>query len=521
MRRRAFISGAASLLTATWTGGCAHRLAQPTAAMSPFTLGVASGCPTPDGFVLWTRLATSAVAPDGTGGMSGPVSVGYEIGTDPQLRTVVRTGRVTADSCFGHSVHLEISGLRSSQPYWYRFTALGHESTIGRARTTPLPGANLSQLKFVLASCSHWELGWFSAYRHMAEEAPDLVLFLGDYIYEYSHRGERAAGLVRRHEREGDAISLADYRNRYALYRTDPDLQALHAVAPCLATWDDHEVHNDYANRWSQDPTVSEASFLRRRAAAYQAFYEHMPLRRSSRPQGGSMRIYGQTTYGDLATFNVLDGRQYRTPQPCQTPNSRRGHVDTCPDLTDPTRTMLGETQEAWLQEQFRRAQSRWTIMPQDLVVAHLEQTAPDGSLGHFTDGWDGYRANRTRMLDGLAASGAANPVFLSGDLHSSWANDLKADFRDPGSATIASEFVTPAITANSPPAAPFADIQTRNPHVRFVNLRAQGYVSVDLSQSRMETTFKAISDRRDKMAGLSTLARFVVEDGRPGVISA
>jgi alkaline phosphatase D len=450
--------------------------------------------------------------------MSGSVAVRYEIGADPQLRSILKTDQIIADPRFGHAVHLEVSGLQPSRPYWYRFTAQGHESPIGRARTTPLPGARLSSLKLVLASCSHWELGWFSAYRHMTEETPDLVFFLGDYIYEYSHRGERAANLVRRHEREGDALSLADYRNRYALYRTDPDLQALHAVAPCLATWDDHEVHNDYANRWSQDPSVSEADFLRRREAAYQAFYEHMPLRRSSRPRRDGMRIYGRTDYGDLTSINVLDGRQYRTPQPCQTLTSRRGHVDTCPDLIDPARTMLGAAQEAWLQEQFRRSQSRWTIMAQDLVVARLEQTAPDGSLGHFTDGWDGYQANRTRMLEGLGASGARNPVFLSGDIHSSWANELKVDFRDPGSATVATELVTPAITANSPPAAAFANVQQRNPHVRFVDLKSKGYVSVELSPQQMHASFRAISDRRDPAATISTLARLVVEDGRPGL---
>jgi alkaline phosphatase D len=513
------LTGAASAILAPLLPGCAHRLSTPTSAASPFTLGVASGSPSPDGFVLWTRLAPLPLASDGRGGMSGAVDIRYEIATDPQMRTIVRAGETTADPVYAHAVHLEVGGLRPDRPYWYRFVAKGHASAVGRARTTPAPGAPASGLRFVFASCSHWESGWFSAYRHMAHETPDLVLFLGDYIYEYSHRGERAANLVRRHEREADAISLADYRNRYALYRTDPDLQALHAVAPCLATWDDHEVHNDYANRWSQDFGVSEREFLRRRAAAYRAFYEHMPLRRSARPRGPDMRIFGQTRYGDLAAFNVLDGRQHRSPQPCPTPKSRRGHVDNCADLLDPNRSMLGPPQEAWLQDRFRRSGTRWTIMAQNLLVARLEQAAPNGDLGHFTDGWDGYQANRTRMLDGLAASGARNPVFLAGDIHSSWANDLKADFRNPNSGTIASEFVAPGVTADSPRAAAFKDVQVRNPHIRFVDLKAHGYVSVDLKPSHMETAFRAISDRRDQLATVSTLRRFVVEDGRAGLI--
>jgi len=233
------------------------------------------------------------------------------------------------------------------------------------------------------------------------------------------------------------------------------------------------------------------------------------------------MRIYGQTTFGDLAGFTVLDGRQYRTPQPCPTATSRRGHVATCADLSDPTRSMLGAIQERWLAGQFRKAKPRWTIIAQDLLVARLEQFAPDGSPGHFTDGWDGYQANRARMLSTLAASRAQNPIFLAGDVHSSWANDLKLDFQRPNSPTVASEFVTPSVTANSPPARAFAGIQTRNPHVRFVDVTRQGYVSVDLTAARMETSFRAISERRDPDATVSTLKRFVVEDGKPGLVPA
>lgn len=517
-RRQVLVSGGLALLAA---GIPAFALGAPTAALTPFTLGVASGDPAPDGFVIWTRLAPEPLARDGRGGLSDPVAVLWEVAADEAMRQIVRAGHVRADPRFAHAVHVEVSGLTPGRPYWYRFTAQGHQSDIGQARTAPARNARVERLTLAMATCAHWELGWFSAYRHIAEERPDLVLFLGDYIYEYSYRGDRAKGrTVRSHDRVDDVVDLAGYRNRYALYKTDPDLQALHAAAPCLMTWDDHEVQNDYSNRWSQDLATSEADFLKRRAAAYRAFYEHMPLRRRSAPNGPDMRIYDRLRHGDLAEFTVLDGRQYRSRQPCPTPTTRRGHVapDSCPDLADPSRTMLGATQERWLHDGFRRADARWTVIVQDLLVAPVEQTGKDGLVGHFTDGWDGYQANRARMLDALAASKARNPVFLGGDIHSFWATDLKTDFRDPGSPAVATEFVAAAISQEGPPPGVFDDAQARNPHVRFVDLKTNGYATLTLTHDAIETRFQAISDRKDPRASVRTLQRFTVEDGRPGV---
>ncbi|MDB5429606.1 MAG: Phosphodiesterase/alkaline phosphatase [Caulobacter sp.] len=492
--------------------------------VDPFTLGVASGDPAPDGFVIWTRLAPQPLAEDGGGGLSADAPVTFEVAEDPGFRTVVRRGRARASAALGHSVHVEVAGLKPGRPYWYRFAAMGAQSAVGTARTAPAAGAAVDHLRFAFASCSHWELGWFSAYRHMAAENPDLVLFLGDYIYEYSYKSERdAARLVRRHDRREEIIDLAGYRNRYALYRTDPDLQALHACAPCLVTWDDHEVQNDYANRWSQDVATPEAAFLKRRRAAYQAFYEHMPVRRWSRPTPEETRVYGRFGYGALADFTVLDGRQYRSIQPCARPDSRKGWVApaSCTDRVEPARTMLGARQEAWLYDGFGRAKAQWNIIAQDLLVADIKQRDRDGALGHWTDGWDGYPANRKRMLDALAQSKARNPVFLGGDIHSFWTTDLKADFNNPGSATIATEFVGAAVTQDGPPANAFTSVMQDNPHVKFYNGVTNGYVSVDLTPRRMDTRLVAISDRRDKAATASTLKAYVVEDGRPGAVEA
>ncbi|PQA90789.1 alkaline phosphatase D family protein, partial [Pseudomonas fluorescens] len=334
-----------------------------------------------------------------------------------------------------------------------------------------------ARLGFV--SCSHWERGYFSAYRHLAAEQPDLVFFLGDYIYDSSYAAE--SGKIIRPHGSGNAVSLRDYRNRYALYKTDPDLQALHAAAPSMVTWDDHEVQNDYANRWSQDPKIPVGQFLQQRAAAYQAFYEHMPLRASSMPKGPDMRVYRRLDYGRLARFHVLDGRQYRSEQPCiQANGSHQGHIaaNTCADLRDPRRTMLGWQQEAWLDQGFAQSKAQWNVIAQDLLVAPLTQRdLTRHKVGRWTDGWDGYMANRSRMLASIERHQVKNPVFWGGDIHSFWTNDLHADANNPGSRIVATEFVGSSVTSDGPPFEAFSQILPLNPHVKFFDSRQRGYV--------------------------------------------
>src|SRR5262245_25050881 len=462
----------------------------------PFTLGVASGQPLSDGFALWTRLALMPLAHDGLGGMSEPVSVLWEVAVDESMRTVIRSGTREAVSRWAHSVHVELTGLEASRPYWYRFTALGEQSPIGLARTAPALDAKPATMRFAFASCSNWQVGYFSAYRHMAEEKPDLVVFLGDYIYEYTYAGESADKILRPHDGP-TAIDLAGYRNRYALYRTDPDLQALHAAAPCLMTWDDHEVENDYANEWSERIETAPEDFLRRRAAAYQAYYEHMPLRLGSMAQGSGLRLYNRFRFGNLATFSVLDGRQYRTKQPCAIPLSRRGHIapETCIERLDPERTLLGVEQEQWLFEGFKQSNAAWNVIAQEQIVAELRQKDHAGVSGYWTDGWDSYPAARQRILDSMSRTRLSNPVFIGGDIHSFWATDLKADFGNPSSATIATEFVGTSITSDPPPRAPILAVLPENPHIRYFESRYRGYVAVDVAHDHMEARMRIISD--------------------------
>lgn len=504
--RRRLILAAPAVLT------LARTLPAWAAGADPFSLGVASGDPAPDGFVIWTRIAPEPMAVDGLGGASGVVPVRWEVAEDEAMSRIAASGEVEADARLAHTVHVEVAGLKPNRPYWYRFSAAGAQSRTGRARTTPAPDQPLDSLRLTVASCAHYELGHFTAYRHMAAEDADLTLFLGDYIYEFTY--DNRANTIRWHGHPS-ASTLAGYRHRYACYRTDPDLQALHASAPCLVTWDDHEVENDYAGDLSASLSVTPEDFLRRRAGAYQAFYEHMPIRRA-RLEGPSLPIHKAVRYGRLAEFYLLDTRQYRSAPACLPSTSRLARVvdADCPERLDPRRTMLGLEQEAWLYGRFARAGAQWNLIGQSLLAASLIQKGQGDLKGHWTDGWDGYPATRDRMLDAIVDTRLTNPVILSGDIHSFWANELKADPRDPTSRTVAIEFVGGSISANLPPPAPFADVHADNPHVRYFELARHGYVSARLTPGAMHTRFRAISDRRDPNAGVETLRDFLVENG-------
>ena len=481
----------------------------------PFTLGVASGAPRPDGFVLWTRLAPLSEAQ-----LGGDRDIGYEIAEEPAFRRIVQRGLARAEAAFAHAVHLDVHGLRPGRPYWYRFFLGPWASATGRAITAPAPGSAISALRVGHCSCANYEQGYFAAYRHLAEEAPDLVLFLGDYIYESVDRSPAA---IRHHSDGQPATSLALYRNRYAQYRRDPDLQRLHAAASCLVTWDDHEVENDYAGAYSES-LVPPAQFLRRRAAAYQAFYEHMPLPTASRPDGAAMKIYHAVDWGDLLRILVLDGRQYRSAEACYGPGKGGGHVETlqsCPELADPARSLLGLDQERWLYDSLSASPARWNLIAQSVLMARMQGTRPDGQRSAWTEAWDGYPAARTRLLTHLRDAQVANPVVLGGDNHAFWANDLKPDFGDMKAPPVATELIGGSITSHGPDYDATMKIVAQNPHVRFFESRKRGYAIADLTPQRMETRFQVVAAATDPASPKTTLARFVTESGKPGAIVA
>jgi alkaline phosphatase D len=498
--RRAFLLYASSLPAAA----LAQRFAD-----DPFTLGVASGYPRPDGVVLWTRLAPRPLA--GGGMPAQPVTVGWEVAADETFRSIVRHGTAAAEPEFAHSVHVDVSGLEPERWYWYRFHTGKAVSPTGRTRTAPALDAAAGRLRFAFASCQQYEQGYYAAYRHMAAEDLDLVIHLGDYIYESSWGRNH----VRKHEAD-EPVTLDEYRNRYALYKSDADLQAAHAAFPWLVTWDDHEVQNDYANDRSQnlDPP---ALFLARRAAAYQAYYEHMPLPAWARPRGPDMRLYARAAFGQLAQFYLLDDRQYRSHQACQRPGRGGSNiVEDCGERLDPQRTLLGTMQEKWLFDGLAASRARWNVIAQQTLMAQADRT-PGERQSFWNDGWDGYPVSRGRLLARIAEKPVANPVVIGGDVHMSVVSDLKIDFDDPKAPVVATEFVGTSISSQGPPRMRVEAWAPDNPHIKHIDPTRRGYTVMELSTQRCLAHLRTLDDVRDPRSRIKTFTTYATEDGRPG----
>jgi alkaline phosphatase D len=478
----------------------------------PFTLGVASGYPTPDGFVLWTRLAPRPLEPGG-GLAPAPVPLRWEVAEDHGFRKIVASRAEFPGPASAHSVHAQLRGLAPDRWYWYRFLAGDAVSPVGRTRTAPAAGVAAARLRFAFASCQHFEHGYFNAYQHMVADDLDLVVFLGDYIYESSLRRNQ----VRTHEPAVEPVTLDEYRARYAQYKGDKDLQSAHHAFPWIVTWDDHEVDNDYANDRQEDGAPPE-EFLLRRAAAYQAYYEHMPLPASMRPSGPAMQIYTAVAWGSLASFYLLDGRQYRSAHACPRKAGGGNEVDPreCIELGDPARTMLGAAQETWLERQFASSRASWNILAQPVLMAQRKGKSGDRQTV-WTDSWDGYPAARKRLLESIAARRPANPVVISGDVHMHFVADLKLDFDDGRSPVVASEFVGTSITSSpggwqrNMPA-----ILAENPHFKYGHGDRRGYVRASIAGGRLNAELMGLDTVRKPESRAEVLARFVVEDGKP-----
>jgi alkaline phosphatase D len=474
----------------------------------PFRLGVASGDPSPGGVVLWTRLAPDPLDPDPAtpGGMTPEaVPVRWEIAEDELFRTIVQQGDTVARPELAHSVHVEVSGLRPGHDYFYRFRAVGEISPVGRTRTAP--NQTVRTVKFGFVSCQMYEHGFFTAYRHLADEDLDVILHLGDYIYEYRPGVYPAPGGDARSHGLPTAMNLTSYRLRHAVYRTDPDLQAAHAAAPWIVTWDDHDVADNYL-----DPRGDPAAFLRRRAAAYQAYYEHMPLRGSSAPRGREMRVFRRLGYGDLLDLHVLDTRQYRNR-----PAVPGGTMLASPERDDPRRSILGDAQERWLTDGLSTSRARWQIIAQQVFFSQRE-FAP-GDMFQM-DSWDGYPAARTRLLKTIAERRIRNPVVLTGDVHSNWAAELKADFNDPDSATLGTELVGTSISSGGDGSDCHKDTGTileDNPHLKFFD-NHRGYVRCTVTPENLQADFRVVPYVHRPGAPVHTRAAFQVATDKPGL---
>ncbi|SCL72828.1 alkaline phosphatase D [Micromonospora citrea] len=516
--RRAFfaLSGVSGAAVALGTGAPAAA-DYPTGPVpaDPFTLGVASGDPLPHGVVLWTRLAPQPLAEDGHGGMPRrPYPVRYEVAEDERFTRIAARGVALATPELAHSVHAEVDGLRPGREYFYRFRVGTEISPVGRTRTAPEPGGTPAALRFATASCQAWYHGFFTAYEHLAREDPDLVFFLGDYIYEY---GITSANM----RRQGvslpgpahavETVTLEQYRLRYSLFKTDPHLQAVHAAAPWVVTTDDHEVQNNHADEWSETG-IPPGDFLRRRAVAYRAFYENLPLRLTVRPDGPDMALYRRLRWGRLAQFDVLDTRQHRDRYPGDTVTGND------PERLDPQRSILGQAQEAWLYDGLRRSDAVWNVLAQQVVMAQIDRDTGPAEEFSF-DQWDGFAANRDRLFAAWRRYGIANPVVLTGDVHRHIAAELKADWRDPASTTVGTELICTSVGSDSDGADTdrYGPLWLGNPHVKLYNAR-RGYLSCRMTPTQLTSEFKTVPYVLRPGAPITTTARFVTEAGRPGL---
>lgn len=496
-----------------------QALAQPVFADYPFQLGVAAGDPAADGFVIWTRLAPDPLAP-GYGMPARPVALTWEVAEDESFSRIAAKGEAVARPELGHAVHVEVAGLAPARTYHYRFVAGAERSLTGRARTTPAAGAAVSQVRFGVVGCQHYEQGYYTAHRRLAEEDElDFVFCYGDYIYEgrsarvwNSGAGPRAN--LRQHVGQ-EIYSLDDYRRRYAQYKMDADLQASHAAAAWFVSWDDHEIDNNWAGDLDQDGT-DPALFRLRQQSAMQAYYEHMPLRRAALPTGSAMRLYRRADYGRLMRVNVLDTRQYRTDQACA---DRWG---VCNELERANAEMLGQAQERFVFDSLATSPARWNVLAQQVMVMDLDRDPGPAYMAN-PDTWGGYRSPRGRLLRHIRDRQVSNPVILTGDEHQNYAGEVHLDGRDPGPAPIATEFVATSITSGGDGVdqqARMVAVQAANPQLKFNNSQ-RGYLLCDVTAERFQTAFRVLDKVSEPGGVVSTRATFAVPAGETRLTSA
>jgi alkaline phosphatase D len=513
MDRRTFLGAAAATLA-----GCARKnepvtcgpldrpifdsidVSAPNLSGDPFTLGVASGDPLSDRVILWTRLAPKPL--EGGGMPNEPVPVAWQLARDDAFSEIVSQGVASAAPELAHSVHVDAIGLDPDSWYFYRFKVGDAFSPVGRTRTAPCPGAEVESLRFAFASCQKYRAGRYTAHAHLAQEDLDLVFFLGDYIYESGGRDAIESPL----ELE-EVTDLAGYRTRYALYKSDPNLIAAHAAFPWIVTWDDHEVENDYAGQWSADDSIDPQVFLQRRAAAYQAYYEHLPIR-AAPPSGPNLQLHRSFEWGKLASMFVLDTRQHRDKYACG-----GDFGDVCAERDDPARSILGMEQEQWLHDGIRSSSADWRLIAQSVVMANLDF---EGTVANF-DQWDGFTASRQRLLDVIRES--QDVVVLSGDIHVAGIADLTAYGDDPRTRIVATELVTTSITSGGDGSdSIIPDIIGGLPHIRY-GKSVRGYMRAELRSDALDLDLRAVSTVLQPTADVRTEASWTVHRGEPGAL--
>lgn len=509
MDRRGFLSDVARLaaLAAIIPNDWRVTL-RPRWSAYPFALGVASGDPTSQAVVIWTRLAPMPLEPDG--GMTTRTGVAWEVADDDQFARVVRSGRATAAPELGYSVHIDVTGLEPDRWYFYRFTSMDAVSPVGRLRTAPAGDAG-SRLRFAVVSCQHYEQGLYTAYQHLAGEELDLVTHLGDYIYEYGPTAER----VRVHD-TAECLTLAQYRHRYALYKSDPLLQDAHTRCPWIVTWDDHEVDNNYGSQFGENAMESEEQMHARRAAAYQAWWEHQPVRVPRAQSWADLNIVRGADWGRLARFHVLDSRQYRSDQACG------DGVNTvpCPGWDDRSRSMLGEAQERWLRDSLSRSPASWQVLCNQTMLSNLD-TRAGAEIGYAMDNWAGYPAARAEFIRTITRHARHRSVVLTGDNHANWVNEIRTPESRGDGAFATAEFLGTSISSGGDGADRSSYVTdavlAENPHVRWQNGR-RGYMVCEATPSQWRTEFRTVPFVSRPDAPVETASRWRLTHGQAGI---
>ncbi|GIW98795.1 MAG: alkaline phosphatase [Pirellulaceae bacterium] len=510
INRRWFMAYVGCLSSIPLLGRQTRVLAEGRFRSYPFTLGVASGDPTSTGVVLWTRLAPQPLEPGG-GMPPESYAVSWEVANDEHFKHVVASGTVAATPQLGHSVHVEVDGLQPDRWYFYRFHCGQEVSPVGRTRTFPMADAMPPRVRIAVTSCQNFEQGLFTGYEQMVADQPDIVFHLGDYIYEYE-AGKN--GKVRTHHGK-EIESLDDYRARHAQYRSDPLLQAMHAACPWIVTWDDHEFDNNYAGAISEQEGIDPVAFLARRANAYQAYYEAMPLRATSLPRGAELRLYRSVPYGKLANFHVLDTRQYRSDQPN---GDKRSPLNDA--ALDSRQSLLGTDQRNWLCHQLITSSATWNVLAQQVMMGMVDRAGNPEAPEYSMDQWPGYAAERMQLMRFLQSRRISNPVVLTGDIHSNWVNELRVDDRQPDLPVVATEFVATSLSSggNGTERPRGLDaLLAANPCVRYHNAE-RGYIRCDITPTRWQADYMTTDDVL-RPGGKTFLRRsFVVESGNPQV---
>jgi alkaline phosphatase D len=483
-------------------------LHRPRFSDDPFTLGIASGDPTPTGAILWTRLAPKPLEP--LGGMDGTrAAVTWEVANDEAFASIAKQGRATGAPELGYSLHVDVDGLAPDRWYFYRFRSGEATSPVGRVRTAPAAGVR-KPFTFAFASCQHYEQGYYNAHEHMAREEVDFVAFLGDYIYESGPN----TNAVRTHA-SSEVMNLDAYRGRYAQYKLDPALQAAHARCPWMAMTDDHEVDNNYAGLTSENEFESIEWMRQRRAAAYQAWWEHQPVRTPRASSWAELVQMRRIEWGDLARIHLLDGRQYRSDQAC-------GDGDRevpCGDWNDPKRTMLGAEQERWLSDGLATSKAHWQVIANQVMIAPFDRTVGPKRT-YSMDKWSGYPAASERLLASIAKHAPNRTITITGDIHSNWVNELHDGFARDDKPIIAAEFVGTSISSGGDGSdrALSPAVMSENPHLKWQNNR-RGYAVCRVDETAWATDYRTVPYVSKPGAPIETASKWRVEHGRPGII--